>query len=437
MMGRLLMLALAVCWCSAAPTTDLVVPENLDLTGFSKLAPTAFLQADSADFNHRAKALETIALVNAQGGGTKDCEAAATELKASVNAAVATNNKDLGDLSTGSECPERGQADVKACGIKLQAAEEDASAAGDAVQAALDAPQTLGLEALMKCMSTDVCPQIDAAKATLASEKETQVQKDAAVVAIKEECDDFKASAAQQMFECQCAAKTTYDKVWKTATNGATERDTSWRTSEQLMCVLNKDATCETSPTPTVEAIKLAAGVADAVCPEFTPAEMEEAEQFLKDKGINLPGTLSDAVVFRLCIRSYSMFACSSSVPKGGTSRTQTMKSWGSHAGHVSSTSLSKLSKSRASITERSVSVVKSAPRVPLQLLLRRIVMGHGTSLGDFTPRHTLLITRTPILGITNVHHALLAPSRRETKEAQVGIPPTVPRVSATLAPLE
>jgi len=296
MMGRLLMLALAVCWCSAAPTTDLVVPENLDLTGFSKLAPTAFLQADSADFNHRAKALETIALVNAQGGGTKDCEAAATELKASVNAAVATNNKDLGDLSTGSECPERGQADVKACGIKLQAAEEDASAAGDAVQAALDAPQTLGLEALMKCMSTDVCPQIDAAKATLASEKETQVQKDAAVVAIKEECDDFKASAAQQMFECQCAAKTTYDKVWKTATNGATERDTSWRTSEQLMCVLNKDATCETSPTPTVEAIKLAAGVADAVCPEFTPAEMEEAEQFLKDQGINLPGTLSDAL---------------------------------------------------------------------------------------------------------------------------------------------
>ena len=116
-------------------------------------------------------------------------------------------------MSTGSECPERGQADVKACGIKLQAAEEDASAAGDAVQAALDAPQTLGLEALMKCMSTDVCPQIDAAKATLASEKETQVQKDAAVVAIKEECDDFKASAAQQMFECQCAAKTTYDKV--------------------------------------------------------------------------------------------------------------------------------------------------------------------------------------------------------------------------------
>ena len=87
------MITFAVYYCAAAPTTDFVVPENPDFTAFSELAPTAFLQADSADFNHRAKALETIALVNAQGGGTKDCEAAATELKASVNAAVATNNK--------------------------------------------------------------------------------------------------------------------------------------------------------------------------------------------------------------------------------------------------------------------------------------------------------------------------------------------------------
>merc|ERR1711957_670239 len=198
----LFLTALAVSTCHSFKTTDEVVPEALQhstdpLTMVTK--PT--------DFDHRAKALDTIALVKAQGGGTEECEAVATELKKAVNGAVTTSNKELADLSTGSECPETGQTDVKACGIKLQATEEDASAAGDAVQAALDAPQTLGLEALMKCMSTDVCPQIDAAKATLNTANKAQVQKDAAVAATQEECSDFVKSAAQQMTECQCTVK--------------------------------------------------------------------------------------------------------------------------------------------------------------------------------------------------------------------------------------
>ena len=45
------------------------------------------------DFDHRAKALDTIALVKAQGGGTEECEAVATELKKAVNGAVTTSNK--------------------------------------------------------------------------------------------------------------------------------------------------------------------------------------------------------------------------------------------------------------------------------------------------------------------------------------------------------
>ena len=42
---------------------------------------------------HRAKALDTIALVKAQGGDTAECKRIATELKKSVNDAVATSNK--------------------------------------------------------------------------------------------------------------------------------------------------------------------------------------------------------------------------------------------------------------------------------------------------------------------------------------------------------
>merc|ERR1711865_213912 len=273
---RLLLLAGIVVLASSFPA-DQIIPEGNHAEVLLHPAnpvtmhkqPTnanSDMTTKSTDFDHRAKALDTIALVKAQGGGTEECEAVATELKKAVNGAVTTSNKELAVLSTGSECPERGQADVKACGIKLQAAEEDASAAGDAVQAALDAPQTLGLEALMKCMSTDVCPQIDAAKATLNTANKAQVQKDAAVAATQEECSDFVKSAAQQMTECQCTVKKAHTKAWGDATSGAAERDKSWKTAEQLLCALNKDATCETSPTPTVEAIKFAAGVADAIC---------------------------------------------------------------------------------------------------------------------------------------------------------------------------
>lgn len=120
----------------------------------------------------------------------------------------------------------------------------------------------------MKCITTGLCPQINAAKATLDSAKATKVEKDAAVTAIKDECDIFEMSAAQRMTDCQCAAKKAHDQAWEAVTSGSAEYEKSWKTAEQLLCVLNKVVTCATTPTPTVESITLAAGVADAVCPD-------------------------------------------------------------------------------------------------------------------------------------------------------------------------
>ena len=63
------------------------------------------------------------------------------------------------------------------------------------------------------------------------------------------------------------------EQAWEDATSGAAERDKSWKTAEQLLCALNRDATCATTPTPTVKAVELANGVADAVCPVEEPAD--------------------------------------------------------------------------------------------------------------------------------------------------------------------
>jgi len=265
----LLMLATIAVLASCFPE-DEIIPEmshaEVPLTLLEQ--PTnSDMATKSTDFNHRAKALDTITLIKAKGGGTKECVAAAEELHASVTAYVVVSNQELHALSTGSECPEEGQTDVTKCAIKQEDAQNDATAARHAVKAALRAPQQLALEDLMNCMSSGLCPQIDDAKATLASAKKTEVEKDAAVIAIKDECSDFEKSAARQMADCQCAAKKAHDKAWEAVTSGAAEREKSYKTANELLCALNKDATCKGPPTPTVDAVVLAKGVAGAVCP--------------------------------------------------------------------------------------------------------------------------------------------------------------------------
>jgi len=277
---RFLLLTIIVVLAATLPA-DEIIPESSDIELLASPKELEVQPSQEAtttdsntatkipDFDHRAKALETIALVKAQGGDTAECEAVATELKKSVNDAVSTSNKELAALSTGSDCPARGQTAVAACAAELVEAREAASAAKGAIVAALQAPQKLTLEALMQCMSTSECPQIKEAEATLASAKKNQLKKDEDSKIKDEECLDFKKSAAQQMTECQCAAKKAHDKAWKAATSGADEREESWETAEHLLCALkNKQVSdCERTATPTVEAVKLAVGVADAVCP--------------------------------------------------------------------------------------------------------------------------------------------------------------------------
>ena len=51
------------------------------------------MATESTVDQHRAKALDTIALVKAQGGDTAECKRIAIELKKSVGDAVSTSNQ--------------------------------------------------------------------------------------------------------------------------------------------------------------------------------------------------------------------------------------------------------------------------------------------------------------------------------------------------------
>jgi hypothetical protein len=102
-MGRLLMFSFAVYYCTAAPTTDLVVPENLDFTAFSKLAPTDFLQA-----------------VIKSGGTEADCRSFATTTISTISESVKSQEKTWAAVDTGAGCASEGQEIVRVAQGKLQ-----------------------------------------------------------------------------------------------------------------------------------------------------------------------------------------------------------------------------------------------------------------------------------------------------------------------------
>ena len=102
-MGRLLMLTLAVYCCTAAPSTDLVVPENLDFTTFSKLAPTDFLQA-----------------VIKSGGTEADCRSFATTTISTIGESVKSQEETWAAVDTGAGCASEGQEFVRVAQANLQ-----------------------------------------------------------------------------------------------------------------------------------------------------------------------------------------------------------------------------------------------------------------------------------------------------------------------------
>ena len=120
-MGRLLMLALAVHYCTAGPTTDLVVRDLVvlggsrrswsdDFTAFSKLAPTDF-QAVIQSVSTEASAIATTTISTIR---------AAVKFQGSIVAAVDTG---AGYASEGQDLVTKAQGRLEAAQSVLEAKE--------------------------------------------------------------------------------------------------------------------------------------------------------------------------------------------------------------------------------------------------------------------------------------------------------------------------
>jgi len=272
-MSQLLMIALAVCLCSAAPTTELVVPEYLDFTAASKLAPTAFLQA-----------------VIKSGGTKGDCRTFATTTISDIETAVSSQQGVLNAIDNGDGCAAMGQTLVtstKAAVVSAQAlvvtkqgeAATALSAKNTACSARVDF--SVGLETLEANSCYDYTSQTGytQAKASCVAATSALATADAAVVTAQTVVTDAQATAADAVAEaarlesgCLCrvhqeqaAAQVAVQAA--TATNAA-----DWKQAHEVLCAVEQTAPCPVPSCPTVEQPKLADGVDNADTQHCTAA---------------------------------------------------------------------------------------------------------------------------------------------------------------------
>jgi len=261
-MSQLLMIALAVCFCSAAPTTELVVPEYLDFTAASKLAPTAFLQA-----------------VIKSGGTKGDCRTFATTTISDIETAVSSQQGVLNAIDNGDGCAAMGQTLVtstKAAVVSAQAVmvtkQSEASAALTAKNIACTASVdfSVGLELLQADTCYDYTSQAGytQAKATCVAATSALATADAAVVTAQTVVTDAQATAADAvaeaarlMSECHCRVQQERAAAWAAAGTATASHVADWKQAHEVLCALDQTTPCTVPTCPAVTQPAAASGV--------------------------------------------------------------------------------------------------------------------------------------------------------------------------------
>merc|ERR1711865_579234 len=277
MMGRLLIIALAVCFCDAAPTTDLVVPEYLDFAAFSKLAPTAFLQA-----------------VIKSGGTEAECRSFATTTIDTISESVKSEGAILNAVDTGTGCASKGQELVQVAQGRLEAkegvlaakegsAEEARNAKTAACTAAVD--MSVGLDTLKKTTCYDYSSEASFISTDAACNQATIASSQAAAAVVSATTDvqyaqgevqDAVAEAARLESGCLCRVHQEQAAAQVAAQTATTAHADDWKQAQEVLCAVDQTTPCPMPPCPTVTQPTLAAGVANADTQHCTPAPTTE-----------------------------------------------------------------------------------------------------------------------------------------------------------------
>jgi len=268
---RYLMLTLVAAFCTAVPTTDLVIPEKIDFAAYSTSA--SFIQA-----------------VANSGGTEVDCRTFAETTIETIRTDVTSEQKTLNAEDKGAECAQEGQTIVSSTQATLSTAKANVVTKKSTAAVALDAKATactanvafeVGLDKLEsskeQCYDYTSQTSYTSAKDTCKSsmhklyfvDQDVDIAQNAAT-GLQRDYDNAVAAAATLMSKCHCRVKKEQAEAWTAASKATAAHAADWKQAHEVICALDSatSTTCDIPTCPTVTQPTLAAGVSSEDCTE-------------------------------------------------------------------------------------------------------------------------------------------------------------------------
>jgi hypothetical protein len=239
---------------------------------FTKMTPTAFISA-----------------MTSSGGTKADCRTFATETIKDIKQTVSSSQGTVHAIDTGSGCAALGQDEVQAEQAKVAAAKvvvQSAEAVVVSKTTAKNAAASATFEVTFDLMSTErpECVDITGQSSYQAVKNAREAAKDELrtaeqdVVAAKTAVTDAETAlagvvkeASRLMSGCLCSAHKAQKAAWAAVSTATDSHAADWKQAHDVICALDKTATCNVPTCPTVTQPTLAAGVANANSVHCTP----------------------------------------------------------------------------------------------------------------------------------------------------------------------
>jgi len=254
-----LLIALAVVSCHGLPKTPQdVVPERQTVllqhtAAFTKMSPTAFISA-----------------MTSSGGSKEDCRTFADDTIADIKSTVASSQGSMDAIETGSGCAALGQDEVQAEEAKVAAAKvvvQNAEAVVASKTTAKDAAASATYEVTFDLMSTsqpnclDVSSESsylavknthDTAIAELEAAMTALTAAETGVTAAEKAFTIVAEEASRLAWGCMCRIHKEQRDAWAEVSTATAAHAADWKSAHEVICALDKTATCTVPSCPTV-----------------------------------------------------------------------------------------------------------------------------------------------------------------------------------------
>lgn len=236
-------------------------PQVLHNVVFLALAFALAIAVKGSPSQDLADAHDAVKLMQSQGAGADACQALAESSINDVNSDVASNTALLNVLSTGAECAQKGQNEVKSAQNNLNTAQNDQDKAKSDLSSANAVTPSVTVPSMSALMTMgDTCDFLfksdayENAAAAILNAQNVKIGVDSRVSRFTSDLSAAQVAAKAAASKCRCDARAKLESQWSIVSNPKTaaDRAASWTQAQNILCALQNKATCIFPAVPTM-----------------------------------------------------------------------------------------------------------------------------------------------------------------------------------------